>query len=219
MSKIERISTENGRMYSCDGILYPSVTTVISHCSDKSWLELWRKERADHEAYTAESAKVGTDFHDAMENFGNTGEDTSKTMEDGVAKDLTSKAIEVFHDHISEVIATEIQMFSKEWRIAGTADLIAIDKKGNLIIGDYKNARRPKLMSKMTDYGIQTTMYAQMVYEITGEKPVYAKIISGVWNEGIQVKNLIFSAYRNKAMAYCEKYHAEVLNSPFSIKR
>jgi genome maintenance exonuclease 1 len=53
--------------------------------------------------------------------------------------------------------------------VAGTSDLIA-EYDGELSIIDYKTKRKPQIDNYMYEYYLQTTCYAQMFHEVTGQK-------------------------------------------------
>ena len=72
-------------------------------------------------------------------------------------------------ENISEVTCIEQRMYSDKLRVAGTSDLIA-RYNGELSIIDYKTKRKPQKDEYMYEYYLQTTCYAQMFQEVTGEK-------------------------------------------------
>ena len=72
-------------------------------------------------------------------------------------------------ENISEVVCTEQRMYSDRLRVAGTSDLIA-KYNGDLSIIDYKTKRKPQIDEYMYEYYLQTTCYAQMFEEVTGQK-------------------------------------------------
>src|SRR5690606_38237265 len=72
-------------------------------------------------------------------------------------------------EHVSDFRAIELQMYSDELRIAGTADLIAT-YRNKLCIVDYKTSRRVKKREWIDHYFMQAAGYATMWQEHTGEK-------------------------------------------------
>ena len=60
-------------------------------------------------------------------------------------------------------------MYSDKLKVAGTSDLIA-EYNGELSIIDYKTKRKPQIDDYMYEYYLQTTCYAQMFQEVTGQK-------------------------------------------------
>ena len=60
-------------------------------------------------------------------------------------------------------------MYSDKLKVAGTSDLIA-EYNGELSIIDYKTKRKPQIDDYMYEYYLQTTCYAQMFHEVTGQK-------------------------------------------------
>ena len=74
-----------------------------------------------------------------------------------------------FLENISDVTSIEQRMYSDKLKVAGTSDLIAY-YNGELSIIDYKTKRKPQIDDYMYEYYLQTTCYAQMFHEVTGQK-------------------------------------------------
>ncbi len=72
-------------------------------------------------------------------------------------------------ENISDVTCIEQRMYSDKLKVAGTSDLIAY-YNGELSIIDYKTKRKPQIDDYMYEYYLQTTCYAQMFHEVTGQK-------------------------------------------------
>ena len=72
-------------------------------------------------------------------------------------------------ENISDVTCIEQRMYSDKLKVAGTSDLIAY-YDGELSIIDYKTKRKPQIDNYMYEYYLQTTCYAQMFQEVTGQK-------------------------------------------------
>jgi genome maintenance exonuclease 1 len=74
-----------------------------------------------------------------------------------------------FLENISDVTSIEQRMYSDKLQVAGTSDLIA-EYNGELSIIDYKTKRKPQIDEYMYEYYLQTTCYAHMFEEVTGQK-------------------------------------------------
>ncbi|MBT8251945.1 MAG: PD-(D/E)XK nuclease family protein, partial [Nitrosopumilus sp.] len=72
-------------------------------------------------------------------------------------------------ENISDVVSIEQRMYSDKLKVAGTSDLIA-KYNGEISIIDYKTKRKPQMDEYMYEYYLQTTCYAQMFQEVTGQK-------------------------------------------------
>src|SRR6185437_10594636 len=69
---VEDYSRDGQRWYRTPaGNSYPSVTTALGATADKSFLKEWRERIGEQEAeaISAESRRVGTAMHAALENF------------------------------------------------------------------------------------------------------------------------------------------------------
>ena len=70
--ELQRIENEFGRFYiDSKGQEVPSVTNVLSSTSDKSGIEEWKRRVGHEEAerILQESLSIGTNVHDALENY------------------------------------------------------------------------------------------------------------------------------------------------------
>ena len=72
-------------------------------------------------------------------------------------------------------------MFSIQYKIAGTADLIA-EYDGELAIIDYKTKTSPQNEAWLHDHFLQLTAYSLMLEELTGKKA--SKIVLLISVEG-----------------------------------
>lgn len=147
-----------------------SVTTMISKTKpgkDKKQLTDWRGRMgnpvADYIMKT--SGIIGTQTHRLNENYIN--------MEcDSCNYSLLSYAHHrnfiPYLNKIKNVFGVEPRLFSEEMGLAGTADLVA-EYDGKISIIDYKTKRSKQRIEWMHDYFIQTTAYAKMWTELTGQ--------------------------------------------------
>ena len=149
--------------------IYPSVNTILSATASeekKNGLKSWKENEPAHEYITAQAQDVGTQSHQIIEDYLS----NSLSLEEF---DLLPIAhfnnLKPYLENISEVVCIEQRMYSDKLRVAGTSDLIA-KYNGELSIIDYKTKRKPQVDEYMYEYYLQTTCYAQMFEEVTGQK-------------------------------------------------
>lgn len=159
---------EDGRRvyYDDDGVKYHSVTNVVGSI-DQQGLEEWRKAVGEDVAnYVSRKAmNLGTKMHTMVETYLYNKKNTEKN--------LFAKAhfdnIKPLLQPITNIRGLEEKMCSKELGLAGTADCIA-QYNGELSIIDFKTSSKKKQEDWILKYFLQTTAYAIMWEEITGEK-------------------------------------------------
>ena len=164
------LDREDGHWYQTkfDNV-YPSISTILSATSTedkKNGLENWKANEPAHEYITKQSQHIGTQSH--------------KIIEDYLSNNLSLEEFDLlpiahfnnlkpFLENISDVMCIEQRMYSDKLKVAGTSDLIAY-YNGELSIIDYKTKRKPQIDDYMYEYYLQTTCYAQMFHEVTGQK-------------------------------------------------
>lgn len=151
-----------------DGVLFPSVTEVLSH-PPKPWLEKWRAKwgkRADQK--TAAANNIGTQFHKCVEDLINNGILVC-------TNDRASSMIKTFHRWAStvhiEIIATELKVISHKHRYAGTFDAVGV-WKNRLYVFDWKTSS-----GIYPDMQLQLVAYAKAYEEQTGQKVTHGAIV------------------------------------------
>ena len=149
--------------------IYPSISTILSATASddkKNGLKNWRENEPAHEYITTQAQSIGTQSHQIIEDYLRHNLSLEKF-------DLLPIAhfnnLKPFLDNISNVACIEQRMYSDKLKVAGTSDLIA-EYNGELSIIDYKTKRKPQIDEYMYEYYLQTTCYAQMFQEVTGEK-------------------------------------------------
>ena len=149
--------------------IYPSINTILSATAPdekKNGLASWKENEPAHEYITAQSQHIGTQSHQIIEDY------LSKNLNlDNF--DLLPVAhfnnLKPYLENIADVTCIEQRMYSDKLKVAGTSDLIA-KYNGELSIIDYKTKRKPQVDEYMYEYYLQTTCYAQMFQEVTGQK-------------------------------------------------
>lgn len=206
-AQLNRIDGEVARLYETPtGQKYPSVTTVLGKMSDKTALNEWRKRVGDKEAnrVSARASSRGTSIHNMCEKY-ILGEEIDTSMPHNMMIFRQIKMI--LDDKVDNIRATECTLFSHHLQIAGTCDLIA-DYDGRLSIIDYKTSTRRKRKDWIEGYFLQASLYAYMLWEMTGIGVKDIVIVIGVDDE---LEGQVFverpSRYIEKAADLVRSYH------------
>lgn len=168
-TELEAETGEGGRFYTTpQGIVYPSVTTVLGATKDQSHLQKW-KERLGEEAAARESKRTadrGTALHLLCEKLVlNQPYDLRKEMP--VPVQLFSQLRPVIQENVNNIMGVESPLYSNFLGVAGRVDLVA-DWQGKTSIIDYKSSNKVKKREWIEDYFLQTSIYAVMFEELTG---------------------------------------------------
>lgn len=161
---LERITMDVGRYYlDSTNNPVPSVTTVLSATSSSSeGISRWRIKVGEEEAdrIIKQSTDIGTAVHEAIERFLNNEEwDLFDNTEDqGIAKNITNKFIDVGLSGITEVWGLEVGLLLDNL-YAGTADCVGLYKNIPTLI-DFKTAKKIKRRDWIEDYFLQGSAYA-----------------------------------------------------------
>ena len=189
-----------------EGKRYPSVTAVLGRMTDKSALDAWKKRVGDEEAarVSARAATRGTNVHTMCENYV-LGNEIDMSMPHNM---MVFRQIKMILDEKVDMIrATECTLFSDHLKIAGTCDLIA-DYDGRLSIIDYKTSSKLKRKEWIEGYFLQASLYAYMLWEMTGIHVKDIVIIIGV-DDSLDAQVFVErpQRYLEKAADLVRSYH------------
>ena len=157
-----------------NGGCYPSITTVLS-IRGKEAIYAWRKRVGNEEAnrITKRSTTRGTLFHSLLEQyFLNQITDVEQFRSSAIARNpgvwyLFLEAVQELENKIGKIYCIEDQLYSDEFMVAGTVDMIA-EWDGVLSVIDFKTSNSAKREEWIENYFIQGTAYAKMFTERTG---------------------------------------------------
>ena len=149
-----------------DGQIYRSVTSVVGKI-DEAGLQAWKdkvgEDVANHVAFT--SANLGTKLHEIVERH----LDNKKSDEKNIFAKAHFSNIKPLLKPINNIRFLEKFLCSKELGLAGTVDCVG-EYDCTLSIIDFKTSRKQKPEEWVKKYFLQTTAYAIMWEEITGQK-------------------------------------------------
>lgn len=167
IDELKRISTSEGRRYTTPkGLLYPSITTILS-LKSKAGIDAWRKRVGEKEAnkITRIATTRGTSIHKLCENaLRNEPEDVSKLSI--LDQEMYSDFRPLLND-IDNIRALESTLYSDHLRLAGQVDCVA-EYKGKLSVIDFKTSKKKKEKWMCENMFIQCSAYAIMFEERTG---------------------------------------------------
>lgn len=188
------------------GEKYPSVTAVLGKMSDKSALEAWKKRVGEVEAarVSSRASTRGTNVHTMCEKY-ILGEEIDTSIPNN---NLIFRQIKmILDDKVDTVYATECTLYSHHLKIAGTCDLVAM-YDGRLAIIDYKTSAKLKRKEWIEGYFLQASLYAYMLWEMTGIAAKDIVVIIGV-DDSLDAQTFVERPrnYIEKAADLVRSYH------------
>tara|TARA_R110000796_G_scaffold14705_6_gene47894 strand:- start:197 stop:946 length:750 start_codon:yes stop_codon:yes gene_type:complete len=194
--------TINGRRYYNigEGKKYPSVTTILGSMTDMSGIDAWRKrignEKAD--AISKFSSNRGTIMHQLCEYFLGSKKETVRerlidaqtligpfVLENSFTEAETNVGRKLFFnfynskcfERIANVVSIEDTLISPQMGgYAGRVDIIYENKKGHLVILDFKSSKKAKREDWIENYKMQIAAYALAYWEMNKRKPTGGEI-------------------------------------------
>lgn len=168
-----------------DGFRYPSVTTVLGYKS-KAGLEEWRQRVGKEEALKIgrQATVRGTKVHLMIEQHLNN--DLVEVPKASFLDKIMFNQVKPILSRINNIRMQEAGLYSHYLRLAGRVDCIA-EFDGKLAVIDFKTANSTKKPEWIENYFMQTSAYAIMWEELTGQPINRTVIIITVENDTPQV--------------------------------
>jgi CRISPR/Cas system-associated exonuclease Cas4 (RecB family) len=179
-----RITIDGERFYEVNGRLYPSVTTILSVVAKPALVKWAKKTAIDFvRAAVGDAPFVTKEELDAIldralgepERIKNAAADRGTALHEGIAdraKEGIGQESEILRRLGLAVIATEVTVHS-ELGFAGTADVIAVDHHGRLVVVDWKSG------GVWPEHAMQVAAYRLAVAEMT-RRPVGGAYVIGL---------------------------------------
>ena len=199
---LQRVENELGRFYiDSRGQEVPSVTNVLSSTSDQSGIEEWKRRVGNEEAerILQESSSIGSNVHDALENYLQDKE--WEIIDDGSYISKTS--ILILESFINNLVNDINEVWGLESGLildglyAGTADCIAVYKNKPAII-DFKTAKKLKRKDWIESYFLQGAAYANahnVMFETNIEEIVILMVDRDLLFKEFHIKRDEFAYY------------------------
>jgi len=185
--KIERVTIDGTRYYkipdSEKNLAFISVTSVTSNYSKEKIAE-WRERVGEDEAKRVIkfATSLGTQYHSLSEAYFKNEELPRKSV---LAQFLFDNARSTFN-RIGKIHTIEHPLYSLDWELAGTPDMIA-EFDGVLSVIDHKTSEQPKKREWIEGYFVQCFSYAYMYAERFGTMPKQLVIIMSCQNGEVEV--------------------------------
>lgn len=177
---IRKVTLPTGRFYEFNQKRYPSITTVLSAGNeDNPILEAWRKRVGEAEAarITKESTDIGTAMHACFENhLKGLPLPEPMTEEELQGHKMFRASRPLIDSFVKEVIAQEKIVWSDVLRVAGQFDLLCKNRKGEVVLVDFKSTKRHKTKAQADSYRLQTAFYRQCIKETMGVECHHASL-------------------------------------------
>lgn len=208
LPKIELVEhyVEGRRYYQLpDGMLVPSVTTVLSSLS-KDHITEWKARVGEEQAnkITTQAARRGTAIHNLAEKYLlNDPEYTKGAMPINVFNFTQIKTH--LDTHVTHIRAIEHALYSHALRTAGRTDLVA-NWDDKLSIIDFKTSTKVKKEEWIENYFLQATCYAMMLEERHGIHVPQFVILIAVDHEAPQVFKRDTANYVERVKNLFQKY-------------
>lgn len=190
VAKAVRVEVDGVRYYKTpEGLLYPSVTTVLGAGKEND-LNEWKERVGEDQAIKIgrQAANRGTRIHKYCEDYLN-------NKNPIVSNPLDLSMFKYMKEHLNKIDNIrflEGALYSDHLKMAGTVDCIG-EYCNKLSVIDFKTAAKEKLKEWITNYFLQTSIYAIMYEERTGVPINQLVIIIGTDQGSAQV----FIEYRN----------------------
>ena len=167
--QLEELSTETidgKRYYVTPSGKLPSITTVLSILSRDS-IKAWRARVGEKEAnkISTKAARRGTNVHSMCEDYINNDLDAKKYLPND--RETFNSLKPILDEHLDNVYAQEVPLWSEYLGIAGRVDCIA-EWDGRIAVIDFKTSRKLKKKEYISSYFQQCSAYAVMWEERTG---------------------------------------------------
>jgi hypothetical protein len=165
----KQITLPDSRYYQRNGEYYPSITYVLSYYPKGKYFEDWLKKVGYSSEYIVKKASEdGTQVHEMVEDYlnGETLEFLNTAGHPQYSVDVWRmfiRFVDFWETFEPKLIETEVHLFSDEYKVAGTCDLVC-EIGGELWVIDLKTSNHLQ-----TTYDLQAAIYAQCYKECFGK--------------------------------------------------
>jgi hypothetical protein len=166
----KQITLPDSRYYRRNGEYYPSITYILQYYPKGKYFEDWLKQVGNNADYIVrKAAEDGTQTHGLCESYLN-GEELNFLSTSGDPKydiniwQMFLRFVEFWETFNPVLIETEVHLFSDEWKVAGTCDLV-VEIEGKRWVLDIKTSNHLH-----TTYDFQTAVYGKCYEECFGKK-------------------------------------------------
>jgi hypothetical protein len=166
----KQITLPDSRYYRRNGEYYPSITYILQYYPKGKYFEDWLKQVGNNADYIVrKAAEDGTKTHELCEAYLN-GEELNFLSPSGDPKydiniwQMFLRFVEFWETFNPVLIETEVHLFSDEWKVAGTCDLV-VEIEDKRWVLDIKTSNHLH-----TTYDFQTAVYGKCYEECFDKK-------------------------------------------------
>ena len=202
LSQINEAHRDGKHFYICDGMTYPSITTIL-HSFPNPGIEKWKYNTANWQEIQQESMSVGTELHKKIEEYLKGKDIQASNLVETLFQNMTPQL-----NKINNIKCQEARMFEPNLKIAGTVDCIA-EYDGVLSVIDFKNSRKKKYESvvKKSGYYEQLNAYARMFQHMTGTKISQGVVLISAWDNKVTEHIINIDDYNDNLDFILEQYY------------
>ena len=198
------------RFYDFQGMILPSVTTVLAKTKNQAYLTRWKNKVGHEQAEAIKnlSSKRGTAMHKFLESH-ITGVGYDDLTPIGCeAKPMAQKIIEMGLAPVSEYHGSEV-MLHYPGLYAGSTDLVCVHNGLETIV-DFKQSNSPKKKEWIEDYYAQIAAYAMAhdaYYGSTIEQGVIMVCTPDLYYQEFKVSGAELRSWKHKFLKRLDHYH------------
>jgi hypothetical protein len=166
----KQITLPDSRYYLRNGEYYPSITYILQYYPKGKHFEDWLKQVGNNADYIVrKAAEDGTQVHNLCESYLNNEELNFLSPLGDPKYDINIwqmflRFVEFWEIFNPILIETEVHLFSDEWKVAGTCDLV-VEIEGKIWVLDIKTSNHLH-----TTYDFQTAVYGKCYEECFDKK-------------------------------------------------
>lgn len=176
--------------------------------SDKSFLKEWQARIGVEEAskITNKAARRGTAVHGLLERYV-LNQEIDLRKEIPFEVELFKQVQTILSPNINDILCSEGMLYSHKLKVAGSVDLVC-NWKGKPAIVDFKTSLKTKRKDWITNYFLQTAMYAYMFWEMTGILCADLIVVIAIENSNYaQVFEEKTISWLPDVFTMCKEYH------------
>jgi ATP-dependent exoDNAse (exonuclease V) beta subunit len=166
----KQITLPDSRYYLRNKEYYPSITYILQYYPKGKHFEDWLKQVGNNADYIVrKAAEDGTQVHNLCESYLNNEELNFLSPLGDPKYDINIwqmflRFVEFWETFNPILIETEVHLFSDEWKVAGTCDLV-VEIEGKIWVLDIKTSNHLH-----TTYDFQTAVYGKCYEECFDKK-------------------------------------------------
>lgn len=211
---VTEVTRDGVRWYAYRDQLYPSVTTMLSATDEEGRraLQEWRHAVGADTAnrITQTAAKRGTQWHTFCEQYVAQHPIAWTLLSDPRDVAYAAFVADTLNTTVQTVWASETRVVSEVYGLAGRLDMAVQLHDGRYAILDFKTGRKAKTGSRLENYALQATFYADALSEHWANGPIDTVIIAQLLPDRILWQETPVALYRDRLRQRIATFAASV---------